>query len=536
MAYPRSRDSSRLKLFIPSLLFLSLSLMVLSLSLKSSVPFNKHKPFSMITAHKWFDDLVASGIGSKKLKIGLVNVDDDTQRAYSNMHGLGETVSIDFETVSKDLKWDDFFPEWIEEDGKWGPAKCPDIPMPTTAEVDLDVIVARVPCGREAKKKGIRDVYRLQVNLVVANLVVANGWVSPDFYRTVYAVFISSCGPMEEIFRCEDLVTRTDSYWVYKPELRRLKQQMLMPVGSCQIASPGQEGYIFGNGPLSAKFAYATLLHSSEAYVCGAIALAQSILQSNSTHDLVLLHDSSLSPKSLKGLKKAGWKTRQIEPIRSPFAKKGSYNEWNYSKLRVWQLIEYEKVIFVDADLLVLKNIDKFFFYPQLSASPNEKVLFNSGFMVIEPSSCTFEDLMKKTSKLASYNDGDQGFLNEFFTWWHRLPKKVNFLKVFSSGSRQIPDNLYTLHFLGLKPWMCYKDYDCNWDMVARHQFASDSAHKKWWQVYKAMPKELHEYCGLTKQLDARIRKWRRIAKNVGLPDGHWKIKVSDPRRYHFVG
>ena len=284
------------------------------------------------------------------------------------------------------------------------------------------------------------------------------------------------------------------------------------------------------------RVAYATVIHSSEAYVCGAIALAQSIMQNNSTNDLVLLHDSSLSPESLGGLRAAGWKTKLIQPIRSPFARKDSYNEWNYSKLRLWQLTDYDKVVFIDADLIVLKNIDKFFAYPQLSAAPNDKVLFNSGIMVIEPSTCLFEDMMSKRNKLLSYNGGDQGFLNEAFTWWHRLPTRLNYLKIFKNQGNpdhEMQKGPYTIHFLGLKPWACYKDYDCNWDMVDRHVFASDTAHKRWWQVYDAMPKKLQQYCRLTKHMDARIRKWRGKAKNASLPDGHWKINVKDPRQHH---
>lgn len=284
--------------------------------------------------------------------------------------------------------------------------------------------------------------------------------------------------------------------------------------------------------------AYVTVLHSSELYVCGAIALAQSIIQKNSTRDLVLLHDKSITPKSLRGLRAAGWKTRWISRIRSPFAKKGAYNEWNYSKLRVWQLIEYDKIIFIDSDLLVLENIDKFFYYPELSAAANDKVLFNSGVMVIEPSLCMFEHLMMKSFKVSSYNGGDQGFVNEIFTWWHRLPSKINHLKVFfrqGDEKHEVGDDVYAIHYLGLKPWMCYRDYDCNWDMVDRHRFASDSAHQKWWEVYDAMPKKLQGYCGLTKHMDFRIRKWRRIAQNASLTNGHWKIKPRDPRQYHLL-
>ncbi|XP_028090356.1 putative UDP-glucuronate:xylan alpha-glucuronosyltransferase 4 [Camellia sinensis] len=290
--------------------------------------------------------------------------------------------------------------------------------------------------------------------------------------------------------------------------------------------------------PQRPREAYVSILHSSETYVCGAIALAQSIIQTNSTKDLVLLADDSISRKSLQGLRAAGWKVKHIDRIRSPYARKDAYNEWNYSKLRVWELTNYDKIIFIDADLIVLKNMDGFFVYPQLSAIGNDKFLFNSGVMLVEPSKCTFETLMEKRYRVASYNGGDQGFLNEMFTWWHRWPSKVNHLKI-SIGDhnkvhdQMIPENIYTIHYLGLKPWMCYMDYDCNWDMLDRHRYASDAAHQRWWQVYKAMPRRLQSYCALSEGRDARIRKWRKRAKGANFPDGHWKIKVKDPRRLH---
>jgi hypothetical protein len=77
---------------------------------------------------------------------------------------------------------------------------------------------------------------------------------------------------------------------------------------------------------------------------------------------------------------------------------------------------------------------------------------------------------------------------------------------------------------------MCYKEYDCNWDMPDHHPFASDSAHRRWWQVYEAMPKKLQPFCGLSEKMDARVRKWRGEARNAKLPDGHWRTTVNDPR------
>lgn len=197
---------------------------------------------------------------------------------------------------------------------------------------------------------------------------------------------------------------------------------------------PGEElSWIRKSNATQPKEAYVTILHSSENYVCGAITLAQSIIRTNSTKDLVLLADKHISKKSLEGLRAAGWKIKHIQRIRSSKAKKKAYNRWNYTKLRIWQLKEYDKVMFIDADLIVKRNIDEFFLYPQLSAASNyEKHFFNSGLMLVEPSMCTFDTLMKKRFVVGSYNGGDQGYLNEMFIWWHRLPGKLNFLKVLS--------------------------------------------------------------------------------------------------------
>ena len=308
-----------------------------------------------------------------------------------------------------------------------------------------------------------------------------------------------------------------------------------MSIGTRQLqANPNQQL----EHQTTRREAYVTILHSSEDYVCGAIALAQSILQTNTNKDLVLLADRTISDHSIAGLQAAGWKIKRIDRIRSPNAMVDAYNEWNYSKLRVWQLTEYDKVMFIDSDLIVLRNIDHFFDFPQLSAAPNSKWIFNSGIMILEPSECFFDYLMSKRYALKSYNGGDQGYLNEVLTWWHRLTKKLNFMKFFGNKKeedRLVPEDRYTIHFLGMKPWTCYRDYDCNWDRKDYQVFASDAVHARWWQVYDAMAPELQPYCAMTAQTDSRIRKRRQRAQKANLSDGHWKIEIKDPRQYNLV-
>ncbi|XP_045794156.1 putative UDP-glucuronate:xylan alpha-glucuronosyltransferase 4 [Trifolium pratense] len=560
-AYSQSHSISKQRCFlilflvsIPFLMFV-LSMKYQRVDVHLNTKPNSPKKY-LNTKPAWFEVIAKGFNGKTKIKIGLVNV--NSRSMDKQLHAIRpqvDIVPIHFDRLDENLKWSDFFPEWIDEENKWDEPKCPDMPMPSLENYkDLDVVIAMVPCGEGlGEEKGIRDLFRLQVNLVVANLAVETKWQEKLESRNMYVVFVGSCGPMSEIFRCDDLLMHQGDYWVYKPNLKRLKQKTLMPVGSCQIspgyAESGKETWRMSQISYSnkivqvPKLAYVTVLHSSEDYVCGAIALAQSILLTRNTIfypiDLVLLADDSIGPKSIRGLTDAGWKIKRVQRIESPFAKKTAYNRWNYSKLRIWQLTMYDKIIFIDSDFLVLKNIDGFFAYPQLSAAPNENVIFNSGLIVVEPSQCMFGNMMNKTSKVKPYNGGDQGFLNEIFTWWHRLPSKLNHMKSFTqmddNDKHEVPKDVYALHYLGLKPWTCYRDYDCNWDMQDHHIFASDSANEVWWRVYDTMPKNLQQYCALTKESNERNVKHRKRARNASFPDGHWRIEIKDPRKMKYL-
>ncbi|CAI5488003.1 unnamed protein product [Closterium sp. Naga37s-1] len=290
-------------------------------------------------------------------------------------------------------------------------------------------------------------------------------------------VVLSDCRPPPNLFHCNRLVHRDGPVWLFNLTVADMRRR-LQPVGNCALATPepqllpGQPG----QQPATARqVAYATVLHSKEDYVCGAIALANSLRRSGTRADLVALVSAEIGNFSRGGLEAAGWRLIDIERIRNPFGRAGTYNQWNYSKLRLWQLTEYAKVVFVDADILVLRNMDHLFEYPELSARSNSRRFFNSGVMVIEPSQCTFELMMENIELIQSYNGGDQGFVNDVFYWWHRLPKSINTLKYINADDgpkrdtetealdsliASDPPTIHALHFLGKKPWRCYRDFD----------------------------------------------------------------------------
>ncbi|KAL0351994.1 UNVERIFIED_CONTAM: UDP-glucuronate:xylan alpha-glucuronosyltransferase 2 [Sesamum calycinum] len=491
-----------------------------------------------------------SGIGTR-MRIGMVNMDDED---VSEWKAHGQVVPIPFERVSNMFEWKALFPEWIDEEEEYSGSLCPEIPMPDLDKNEkMDLIVAKLPC-RAPEEGWNRDVFRLQVHLLVANMAVRRGrW---EWGGRMKVVFLSQCMPMVELFRCNELAGKEGEWWYYRPEMSRLEQKVTMPIGSCNLALPlwDDKGInqvydvskirsITQNPNPRKREAYATVLHSSESYVCGAIILAHSLLQTRTRRDLILLLDTSISEPARQALSRAGWTLRFIKRIRNPRAEKGSYNEYNYSKFRLWQLTDYDKVIFIDSDVVVFRNLDILFHFPQMSATGNDGSIFNSGVMVIEPSNCTFRMLMNRRKEIVSYNGGDQGFLNEVFVWWQRLPRRVNFLKNFWSNSsieasvkNQLfgsdPPKLYSLHYLGLKPWQCYRDYDCNWDVADQRVYASDAAHERWWKVHDDMEEGLQRFCGLSEERKIELEWGRKIAREMGFQDQHWRINVTDPRKF----
>ncbi|XP_020426040.1 putative UDP-glucuronate:xylan alpha-glucuronosyltransferase 3 isoform X1 [Prunus persica] len=467
--------------------------------------------------------------------IGLLNFNHNEVDHWKELLPDCEHVVLHLNHVSNNITWESLYPEWIDEVEEFEVPTCPSLPkLQIPGKPRLDLVAVKLPCNKSGSWS--RDVARFHLQLEVARLAA-----SSKGYHPVRVLLVTDCFPIPNLFTCKELVRREGNAWLYESNLNTLRDKLQLPVGSCELSVPLKaKEHFFSEG--AHREAYATILHSAHVYVCGAIAAAQSIRMAGSTRDLVILVDETISEYHRGGLAAAGWKIHPIERIRNPKAEPEAYNEWNYSKFRLWQLTDYDKIIFIDADMLILRNIDFLFEMPEISATGNNATLFNSGVMVVEPSNCTFQLLMDHVNEIVSYNGGDQGYLNEIFTWWHRIPKHMNFLKHFWEGDepeikqmktrlfKADPPILYVLHYLGNKPWLCFRDYDCNWNVDFLQEFASDVAHKRWWKVHDAMPENLQKFCLLRSKQKAALEWDRRQAEKANYTDGHWKIKIKDKR------
>lgn len=229
--------------------------------------------------------------------------------------------------------------------------------------------------------------------------------------------------------------------------------------------------------------AYVTLL-TNESYLPGALTLAQKLKTELKTkHKLVILIDSSaLSTESIDLIKQVYDVAIAIDDdlINAPLDKLvqrlgRSELSITFTKVLLWNLTDYDTLIYLDSDTLPLADLDHLFeeykdlTAEQIAASPDAgwPDIFNSGVLVLKPDADVFSKLLEFTTVDNNTFDGaDQGLLNEFFNVasagknWVRLPYVYNVTPNYSGAYQYLPalhrffSSIKLLHYIGqTKPW-----------------------------------------------------------------------------------
>jgi alpha-N-acetylglucosamine transferase len=158
--------------------------------------------------------------------------------------------------------------------------------------------------------------------------------------------------------------------------------------------------------------------------------------------------------------------SRREQHSRAPFTKgnKPIFHDPldNFAKLRLWELEQFETVVFLDADLVAINNIDRLFAYPEFVAAPNlyetlaDFNRLNSGVFVAKPSRRTFDKMLAHLDRPdVFWRRTDQTFLQDFFPDWHGLPYIFNTLQYvwFNLPSLWVWERIKVIHYQYEKPW-----------------------------------------------------------------------------------
>eukprot|EP00249_Psilotum_nudum_P011395 c23146_g1_i1 orf=149-1207(-) len=271
------------------------------------------------------------------------------------------------------------------------------------------------------------------------------------------------------------------------------------------------------------KRAYVTFLAGDGDYVKGVEGLAKGFRKIESSYPLVVAVLDDVPEAHRQLLRMQGCIVREIERILPDGHDKCNfsmaYYVINYSKLRIWLFEEYEKMIYLDADIMVFENIDHLFdlpdenFYAVMdcfcehtwSHSPQYKVnycqqcpkknpwpehmgtppalYFNAGMFVFEPSRKTFDELMDalKSNPLTPF--AEQDFLNMFFTNIYKpIPLVYNLVMamLWRHPENVELEKVKVVHYCanGSKPWR-YTGLEANMQREDIKMLV-----QKWWDVY----------------------------------------------------
>jgi len=247
--------------------------------------------------------------------------------------------------------------------------------------------------------------------------------------------------------------------------------------------------------------AWVTLATNDE-YSLGALVLAHSLRKCKTQKKIVVMVTSSISDNVRSELSGVFDAVINVEALDSRDAANLALLERpelgiTFTKINCWKLTQYSKCVFLDADTLVVQNCDELFQREEFSASPDPgwPDCFNSGVFVFVPSIDTYEKIMSHAASEGSFDGGDQGLLNSYFSDWaytdiqKHLPFLYNMVATatysYLPAYKRFGKNVKIVHFIGAsKPWKC--SFDRNGDPVPNLPEDSNSIiHlKNWWNIH----------------------------------------------------
>ncbi|KAK1385017.1 Hexosyltransferase [Heracleum sosnowskyi] len=269
--------------------------------------------------------------------------------------------------------------------------------------------------------------------------------------------------------------------------------------------------------------AFVTFLGGSGDYVKGVVGLAKGLRKVGSAYPLVVAVLPDVPPEHRLLMVQNGCVLKDINWVQAPEMDKTKVG-WahehfaiNYSKLRIFELEEYSKMVYFDGDIQVYSNVDELFELPnghlygvldcfcEWHHSPQYKIgycqqcpdrvqwpaemgqppssYFNAGMFVFEPSQATYDDLINTIKVTPPSSFAEQDLLNLYFkSIFEPIPPVYNLLvpMLWTHPEHVELDKVKVVHFCanGSKPWR-YTGKD-------EHMQREDVKMlvQKWWDIY----------------------------------------------------
>ena len=233
------------------------------------------------------------------------------------------------------------------------------------------------------------------------------------------------------------------------------------------------------------KRVYLTAL-TNERYIPGVMALARSLHEVKAEYDLAIMIPAEKEKSLGAAIRKYGVldipgtfllpkENVRVPEIDTIVEEKYSYWCATFFKLQAASCVEFEKIILLDSDMLVARNIDHLFAWSSFTATVGGKCVhddwhsLNSGLLVLEPSLILYEKLISLVVPAIRYKEskglqaGDQDVFQMAYPEWKDHPElyiseKYNicwgWIGELCKKEKCTPKDMHVIHFVGKeKPW-----------------------------------------------------------------------------------
>ncbi len=261
------------------------------------------------------------------------------------------------------------------------------------------------------------------------------------------------------------------------------------------------------------KKAFVTYLGSAD-FLPGILVLNESI-QKHHDIPLIVLVQHDIPHQTIVFLKNNLFDIQIVEEIKNPDFSETNERGFNcaYNKLWIFNMTGYDKLVYIDADMLVCENIETLFDKPYFSAvvagalMPENKewVQLNSGLMVIKPGIDLFNNMISMVGKLPSACRSDQGFLHSYYPDWpvhkelhlhHRYnvpaPCIETYCALHDFSFSYVDKSLHTKNISVIHYWGPYKPWDYDEETLAgMGESVYKTSIRLWWDYFEDATEKL---------------------------------------------
>ena len=320
------------------------------------------------------------------------------------------------------------------------------------------------------------------------------------------------------------------------------------------------------------NYSYISLL-TNDSYAYGIALLVESMKKVDTKYPLKVLVTNNVSKATQEMLLQLKVNIQLIDTISVT----DEINEYNtkinaplaatwkncWTKFKIFDLIEYDKIVFLDADIMVLKNLDHLFELPHMTAALDGEYFglwqgwphFNSGCLVIEPNHQLFEDILNFSinypkDKFPNYVLADQEMLNLYFKDWPEkqelhLNKYYNVFApyILESQIEELDKECYFIHYVGRKPWKFWvknsnEIYTEYYYTKGKEMVESICKNIDWKKVQGKLKLTVYAICKNEKE---NVDKWLKsfgladyvCILDTGSTDGTWELLQEKKKEYN---